>query len=76
VIVWTVLAVPLFSMPTLMEVTVESMNYASVVLVGFVAMSAIWYWVWGHKNYAGPPTDAIDPEVDGLPSPAAAAKNN
>ncbi|KAL4863912.1 hypothetical protein BDV12DRAFT_176919 [Aspergillus spectabilis] len=74
-LLWTILAVPLFSMPTLMEVTVESMNYASVVLVGFIAMSAIWYWVWGHKNYAGPPTDAIDPEVDRSPSPAAAAKN-
>ncbi|KAL3447803.1 amino acid/polyamine transporter I [Aspergillus insuetus] len=61
---WTVLAIPLFSMPSYMEVTVETMNYASVVFVGFVAISALWYWVWGHKNYVGPPTDAIDPEVD------------
>ncbi|KAL3457565.1 amino acid/polyamine transporter I [Aspergillus heterothallicus] len=61
---WTVLAIPLFSMPTYMEVTTESMNYASVVFVGFVAISALWYWVWGHKNYVGPPTDAIDPEVE------------
>ncbi|CEL10195.1 hypothetical protein ASPCAL13319 [Aspergillus calidoustus] len=61
---WTVLAIPLFSMPSYMEVTVETMNYASVVFVGFVAMSALWYWVWGHKNYVGPPTDAIDPEVE------------
>ncbi|KAL3496398.1 amino acid/polyamine transporter I [Aspergillus germanicus] len=61
---WTVLAIPLFSMPSYMEVTVESMNYASVVFVGFVAISALWYWVWGHKNYVGPPTDAIDPEVE------------
>ncbi|KAL5342717.1 amino acid/polyamine transporter I [Aspergillus crustosus] len=74
-LLWTLLAVPLFSMPTLMEVTVETMNYASVVLVGFVAMSAIWYWVWGHKNYAGPPTDAIDPEIDRTPSPAEVSKN-
>ncbi|KAL2787790.1 amino acid/polyamine transporter I [Aspergillus keveii] len=61
---WTVLAIPLFSMPSYMEVTVETMNYASVVFVGFVAISALWYWVWGHKNYVGPPTDAIDPEVE------------
>ncbi|KAL2869581.1 putative amino acid permease [Aspergillus lucknowensis] len=68
---WTLLAIPLFSMPTYMEVTVETMNYASVVFVGFVAISAVWYWVWGHKNYVGPPTDAIDPvgESDS-PSPA------
>jgi hypothetical protein len=51
-------------MPSYMEVTVETMNYASVVFVGFVAISALWYWVWGHKNYVGPPTDAIDPEVE------------
>ncbi|KAL2841036.1 amino acid/polyamine transporter I [Aspergillus pseudoustus] len=61
---WTVLAIPLFSMPTYMEVTTETMNYASVVFVGFVAISALWYWVWGHKNYVGPPTDAIDPEIE------------
>ncbi|KAL4881752.1 amino acid/polyamine transporter I [Aspergillus karnatakaensis] len=72
-LLWTCLAVPLFSMPTYMEVTTETMNYASVVLVGFVAISAIWYWVWGHSNYAGPPSDAIDPEVDSTPSQTAAA---
>ncbi|KAI9371079.1 amino acid/polyamine transporter I [Aspergillus egyptiacus] len=66
---WTLLAIPLFSMPSYMEVTVETMNYASVVFVGFVAISAIWYWVWGHKNYVGPPTDAIDPETEERAAP-------
>ncbi|KAK2743381.1 hypothetical protein FQN55_007320 [Onygenales sp. PD_40] len=52
---WTLLAIPLFCMPTFMEVTVETMNYGSVVFFGFVVISAVWYWVWGYKNYAGPP---------------------
>ncbi|KAL4912053.1 amino acid/polyamine transporter I [Aspergillus aurantiobrunneus] len=67
---WTVIVIPLFSMPTLMEVTLDSMNYASVVFVGFVVISAVWYWVWGHKNYAGPPTDAVDPELERTPTPS------
>lgn len=47
-------------MSTLEAVTLESMNYASVVFVGFVAIAAVWYGVWGYNNYRGPPTDAIE----------------
>lgn len=54
------MAIPLFCMPTFMDVTKENMNYASVVFVGFVLVSALWYWVWGHKNYAGPPTESFE----------------
>lgn len=54
---WTLLAIPLFSMPTFMEVTKETMNYASVVFVGFFIISAAWYWLWGYENYAGPPAE-------------------
>ena len=53
-------------MPTMIPVTKESMNYASVVFVGFVAVSAVWYWVWGYKNYAGPPTIGVEIIVEGL----------
>ncbi|KAJ5890347.1 uncharacterized protein N7473_006575 [Penicillium subrubescens] len=57
---WSLLAIPLFCMPTLKVVTKESMNYASVVFFGFVLIAAIWYGVWGYGNYRGPPTDAVD----------------
>ncbi|PLB44399.1 amino acid transporter [Aspergillus steynii IBT 23096] len=63
-IAWTLLAIPLFSMPTTIPVTLESMNYASVVFVGFVAISAFWYWIWGYRNYAGPPTTETDFNFD------------
>ncbi|KAI1263704.1 amino acid transporter [Xylariaceae sp. FL1019] len=57
-IAWTALAIPLFSMPTVVPVTDPSYaNYAPVVFVGFGLLSYAWYVVWGRKNYTGPPTD-------------------
>lgn len=55
-------------MPTLKEVTKESMNYASVVFFGFVLIAAVWYLVWGYKNYRGPPTDAVAHDDSSLAS--------
>jgi beta-lactam-binding protein with PASTA domain len=60
-------------MPTLMSVTKESMNYASVVFAGFIIIAAVWYGVWGYHNYRGPPTDAV--ERDSIsPEPSAFAE--
>ncbi|KAF7536800.1 hypothetical protein G7054_g4210 [Neopestalotiopsis clavispora] len=55
-LLWIVLAIFLFCMPTnLTGLDAESMNYASVVFAGFAAISMIWYAVWGRKNFSGPP---------------------
>jgi len=32
------------------------MNYASAVFAAFFAIAAGWYFAWGKKHYAGPPT--------------------
>ncbi|KAL6705609.1 hypothetical protein ACN47E_006556 [Coniothyrium glycines] len=58
---WSALATPLFCMPTFKVVTSSTMNYASVVLAAVVIISTVWYFVWGKKNYEGPPTheDAV-----------------
>ncbi|RYP77392.1 hypothetical protein DL771_001187 [Monosporascus sp. 5C6A] len=54
---WSLLAIPLFCMPTLVPVVdATAMNYASVVFVGFSVISVAWYMAWGRRNYAGPPT--------------------
>lgn len=53
---WSALAMPLFCMPATIPVTADLVNYAPVVFVAATLISAIWYIVWGHKNYAGPPT--------------------
>jgi len=61
-ILWTLLAIPLFCFPTLNPPTAQSMNYASVVFAFCIAASAAWYFVWGRKNYKGPPVDT-DPAL-------------
>ncbi|VUC26891.1 unnamed protein product [Clonostachys rosea] len=53
---WSALALPLFCMPTVVPATVETVNYASVVFVAAMLISGGWYWMWGYRNYAGPPT--------------------
>jgi amino acid transporter len=59
-IAWISFEVVLFSMPTALPVTEISMNYASVVLVGFMALAGIWYFAHARKVYKGPP------ESDGI----------
>lgn len=57
---WSLLAIPLFCMPTYKVVTLETMNYACVVFVGFTTIAGLWYLVWGYRNYDGPPKEGID----------------
>ncbi|KIM93416.1 hypothetical protein OIDMADRAFT_137916 [Oidiodendron maius Zn] len=54
-LIWITFEVVLFSMPTALPVTAVTMNYASVVFVGFLAISAIWYFVYARRVYKGPP---------------------
>lgn len=57
---WSLLALPLFCFPTNAGVTLETMNYAVVVFVGFLLISAVWYGVWGRKNYVGPALESLE----------------
>uniref|UniRef100_A0A8H7N8C7 Amino acid permease/ SLC12A domain-containing protein n=1 Tax=Bionectria ochroleuca TaxID=29856 RepID=A0A8H7N8C7_BIOOC len=52
---WSFLVVPLFCMPAGIPVTAETVNYASVVFVGFIIFATAWYFAWGKTNYGGPP---------------------
>lgn len=58
-VAWSLLALPLFCMPSVLPVDQTTVNYAPVVFVAATAISGIWYWVWGYENYVGPP-DAGD----------------
>ncbi|KAJ5157319.1 uncharacterized protein N7482_008419 [Penicillium canariense] len=60
-LVWSILAVPLFCMPSSIPVTTETVNYAPVVFVAFIFIATAWYWAWGYNKYVGPPTvdDAV-----------------
>ncbi|KAL8663233.1 MAG: hypothetical protein Q9168_008130 [Polycauliona sp. 1 TL-2023] len=53
---WSALALPLFCMPTAIPVTPDYMNYGSVVFFAFFVVATAWYFIWGKKNYSGPPT--------------------
>lgn len=46
---WISFELVLFCMPTALPVTATSMNYASVVFVGFLLISAVWYVVHARK---------------------------
>lgn len=54
-LVWIAFEVVLFSMPSALPVTQVTMNYASVVFVGFGVISAAWYFIHARKVYKGPP---------------------
>lgn len=57
-ICWIVLAIVLFCMPVAIPVTSNSMNYASVVFMGFASVSVAWYFIRGRKSFTGPPVPA------------------
>ncbi len=59
-VAWSALALPLFCMPTVIPVVPEYMNYASVVFFAFFVVATAWYFVWGKRNYRGPPTHDLD----------------
>ncbi|KAI0446439.1 amino acid transporter [Xylaria telfairii] len=53
-----------YSLPT----TVESMNYNSVILVGTIAISVIWWLVHATNRYPGPKVMRLYIHDDGAPS--------
>lgn len=49
-LVWIAFELVLFCMPSVLPVTAVSMNYAAVVFVGFMAISAVWYGIYARKS--------------------------
>lgn len=49
-VLWVTFQLVLFSMPAALPVTAVSMNYASVVFVGFLVLSLIYYVVFARKG--------------------------
>ncbi|EME47359.1 hypothetical protein DOTSEDRAFT_145936 [Dothistroma septosporum NZE10] len=67
---WITLAVVLFCMPVSLPVTPSSMNYASVVFMGFAFISVAWYFIRGRKHFTGPPVvQDADPTLEGRSTP-------
>lgn len=50
----------MFCLPFAMPTTVQTMNYSSVILVGFVALTAVWWIIHGYRKYPGPQLPHVD----------------
>lgn len=76
-ICWITLAVVLFCMPVSLPVDATTMNYASVVFVGFATISLVWYLIRGRKDFKGPPVVQIEEigVVAGMPVETSSARS-
>lgn len=52
---WTLFTLVFYSFPPYKTVTPTTMNYVSVVLVGFLGFFASYYVLFARKTYTGPP---------------------
>ncbi|KAJ5811222.1 Amino acid/polyamine transporter I [Penicillium robsamsonii] len=53
-LVYIIVTVIFFCFPFVMPATVESMNYTSVITVGLMTLTALWWFVRGRTEYRGP----------------------
>ncbi|PCH43180.1 APC amino acid permease [Wolfiporia cocos MD-104 SS10] len=53
-IFWTMFVCVIFCIPTELPVTKTNMNYASVITVGIIVLSGVWFVCGGHRHYKGP----------------------
>jgi len=53
-IVWTLFVSVIFSLPTTLPVTKNTMNYAAVITGSIALLALIWYFVDGRRHYHGP----------------------
>lgn len=53
-IMWTLFVSVIFSLPTYLPVTSNTINYASVITGSVLFLAMIWYFVDGRRHYHGP----------------------
>ncbi|KAF8951281.1 APC amino acid permease [Flammula alnicola] len=63
-ILWTLFVCVIFSLPTIMPVTKDNMNYASVITVGVMVLAFAWYILGAHRHYIGPQSNLHDDSVE------------
>lgn len=62
-IVWVVFICVIFSMPTLLPVTAQTMNYAAPITCGVVFLALVWYFSGANQHYKGP-LSSVQQSVD------------
>ena len=63
---WTFFVCVIFALPTRIPVTPTNMNYASVITVGVIAISGLWYVLSAHRHYHGPVSNLPSGEIGGV----------
>jgi len=61
---WTLFVVVIFSLPNIIPVTAQNMNYAAVITVGVVFLASAWYVLGAHKHYTGPKSNLHNDSVE------------
>ncbi|KAJ7756206.1 amino acid permease [Mycena metata] len=61
---WTLFVCVIFSFPTVRPVTKLNMNYASVITVGVMFISLVWYFAGARRHYKGPTSNLRDHHVE------------
>jgi len=51
---WTLFVAVIFSLPNIIPVTPQNMNYASVITAGVIILALVWYILSARKHYKGP----------------------
>ncbi|KAI0724668.1 APC amino acid permease [Fomitopsis betulina] len=59
-IFWTIFVCIIFCIPTQLPVTKTNMNYASVITIGVIFLSGVWYVCGAHRHYKGPGSNYDD----------------
>ncbi|KAF7324369.1 APC amino acid permease [Mycena sanguinolenta] len=71
---WTCFVCVIFSFPTLKPVTALNMNYASVITIGVMFLSLVWYFADAHKHYKGPRSNLPGKDSGNQPDDATLAE--
>lgn len=51
---WTLFVCVIFSLPNILPVTAQNMNYAAPITIGVILLSGVWYFLGGWRHYQGP----------------------
>lgn len=55
-ILWTTFEITILAFPTYQPLTALNMNYSSVITLGILALSLVWYYASAKNRYTGPLT--------------------
>lgn len=64
---WTIFVCIIFSLPNDLPVTPLNMNYSSVITVGVIVLSLVWYFAGARLHYHGPQSNVEHASEGGKP---------